>query len=266
MKKSIFSFVFILLLIGGCSSSKEITQTIESKTPVHPTLYATLYVQQAAEYKALCYQTFNFASLRLNAEMKQTHSKPLAIVVDVDETVLDNSPYQAAAILGNFGYPIRWSEWMNAAAAQPIPGALAFLQEASKLGVKVFYVTNRRETFRAATLQNLIELGFPDAVNENLMLRDQSAEKETRRLKIMETYEIVLLVGDNLADFSHIFENVIEPSRTEQTELNKSEFGKKWFVLPNPVYGNWVDVLPGYNKNLAPAALNDSLLKGLKDF
>lgn len=234
----------------------------------NPSLYATLYQQHAAEYRALCYQAFNVAELQLEEALKQQSAKPKAIITDIDETILDNSPYQAAAILGNFGYPERWAEWMNASDAWAVPGAIDFLTKAAAAGVKIVYVTNRKEEFRGPTLNNLRKLGFPNVEDDFLLMRQEGEgnEKEPRRQKMAAQYEVIMLLGDNLDDFSGVFEVGDAGERMLQTDMNKSEFGRKFIVLPNAIYGSWVNVLPGYRKDLPAEVLADSLLRGLMPF
>lgn len=209
----------------------------------HPAIYATLFQQQAAEYRALCYQAFNVARLRLDQQPDKTREKPLAVILDIDETVLDNSPYQAGAILGRFEYPERWAEWMEMASARPVPGALEFLLYAGGKGVEVFYVTNRREIFRAATLENLVNEGFPFADDEHLLMRTESNDKEERREKVMAGFHVVLLIGDNLGDFSSVFESTDVTVRSGLTDEHREAFGERFIVLPNTIYGSWLDVL-----------------------
>jgi 5'-nucleotidase (lipoprotein e(P4) family) len=259
----IFSLFLMASVMVGCAHKHDHHSHSRGE---NPTLYATLYQQQAAEYRALCYQAFNLASMYMAQEIKAGHEKPLAVVVDIDETVLDNSPYQAAAILGGFGYPVRWDEWMNEANAWAVPGSLEFLLEAEKAGVAVFYVTNRKEEYREATLRNLESMGFPYASNEYLLMRTAGNEKEERRNQIREKYHIALLAGDNLGDFDAAFETDDAGERMLQTDFYKKSFGTKYIVLPNAVYGHWVDVLPGHSRELKGTAFLDSLLKGLMPF
>lgn len=271
MRKTFITlFAAMLLLAGGygCTNSRvaQNQYNLLQGRGMHPAMYATLYQQRAAEYQALCFQAFNLASLQLQNELKAGHDKPLAVVVDIDETVLDNSPYQAEGITEGFGYPVRWNDWIESASAEAVPGSLDFLLEAEKAGAEVFYVTNRKEEFREATLKNLRAKGFPFADDAHLLMRTGEAEKERRRNLVRERFEIAVLVGDNLGDFSHIFETNEMENRMNQTIQNKNDFGKRWIVLPNAVYGNWVDVLPGYKSGLSTEALADSLLKGLKGF
>ncbi len=232
----------------------------------HPILYATLYQQQAAEYRALCYQAFNLASLQLNNEITAGHDYPLAVVVDIDETILDNSPYQAQAIEEGFGYPKKWAEWVNMAAAKPVPGALAFLQEAAEKGAKVFYVTNRKEEFREATLANLKEFGFPDATDGHLLMRTTTNDKDPRRKMILEQYHIAVLVGDNLGDFDGAFDTTDASQRMQLTDAHQDKFGTKWIMLPNAIYGAWVMALHGYEHGIHPDELAKQLQQNLEGF
>lgn len=262
----ILNKVIILLVFSGLALS--CSHNHHHHHGMNPTLYATLYQQQAAEYRALCYQAFNVADLYLAEALGQQHAKPMAIITDIDETILDNSPYQAAAILGNFGYPTRWADWMNAANAWAVPGSVEFLNKAAEAGVKIFYISNRKEEFREPTLKNLERLGFPGVSNETLLLRQEGEgnSKQTRRDAVGQNYEVIMLLGDNLDDFSGVFEVDDAGERMLQTDLNKAAFGRKFIVLPNAVYGSWVNVLPGYNRNLPSEVLADSLLKGLMPF
>lgn len=234
--------------------------------PVSPVLYATLYQQRAAEYKALCYQAYNFASIQLDSKLASSPGKPLAVVVDIDETVLDNSPYQAQGILENFGYPVKWADWVNAAKAETVPAALAFLQYAGSKGVEVFYITNRKEMFRAVTLKNLTDKGFPYADDAHLLMRTESNGKESRRQLVSANFDIACLVGDNLGDFSDIFDTADANARADSTEKHRSDFGHTWIMLPNPSYGSWVDALPGYQQQMAADSLNEQLKEGLIGF
>lgn len=206
-------------------------------------LMATLYHQQAAEYEALCYQAYNLATLRLVDDLKdQSINKRRAVVVDVDETVLDNSPYQAACILQNYNYPEGWDEWCNKAIARSVPGALDFLKLAEGYGVAVFYVTNRKAHLRAATVKNLRELGFPLSEENRLMMREEGADKESRRDIIRERYHISLFIGDNLGDFASGFNESDPDNRKAKTAEARASFGKQWIILPNPMYGDWESV------------------------
>lgn len=263
--KSIYPLLLTLLMIGLSSCNHHEHDHHHSKG-MHPTMYATLYQQNAAEYQALCFQAFQLAEMRVQQQLQLSHEKPLAVVVDIDETVLDNSPYQASGIIEGFGYPEKWDEWMHLASAEAVPGSLEFLLAASAAGVEVFYVTNRKEIYKEATLRNLNEKGFPFADESHIFLRTAESAKESRRNTIRETHEIILLIGDNMGDFDGIFETNNAANRMQQTVENRRLFGERWIILPNAVYGYWVDALPGYHQGLSTEAIADSLLQGLKGF
>ena len=199
---------------------------------------ATLWTQKAGEAKALSYQAFNIAKIELKKQLRRKNKKQLAVVVDVDETVLDNSPFQARGILTNSSYPDGWREWIDAAEAKPLPGAVEFLNYANKRGVAVFYITNRKQIGHEATIKNLKAVGFP--VNpEHVMCRTNTSSKTERRDEVLKKYKIALLMGDNLGDFSEIFELNDVDKRNSLVDDNKNHFGSKFIVLPNAMYGNW---------------------------
>jgi acid phosphatase len=174
---------------------------------------------------------------------------PTAVVVDLDETILDNAFYQARRALAGaeFDEP-SWDAWMAEGAATAVPGAIGFLQAASRAGHRVFYVTNRacpRGTApgascaaREATLRNLAALGAPGAADPgNLLQRgdrpDWTSSKVSRRAYIAQTHRIVALAGDDLHDFIDRAEYARR--RDELAPL----FGARWFLLPNAMYGSW---------------------------
>jgi len=210
-----------------------------------------LYQQTAAEYRALCYQAFNIAKLRLEmASRIMGLSRQQAVVLDIDETVLDNSPHGAKCILTGKLYPAHWKEWMDAANAKAVPGALEFLKYAEKNGIDIFYISNRKEKYLEQTLKNLTDLGFPNAVRDHIMLRTETSGKKARRDIVSETHEIALLIGDNLNDFSEVFEHKTIADRFELTDKMKEDFGKRFIVLPNAMYGEWEGAVYNYDYSI----------------
>jgi len=211
-------------------------------------IMATLYQQTAAEYRALCYQAFNMARYQLDQNSKILGGmKKQAIVVDIDETMLDNSPYEAMCVLDNLNYPEGWEDWMNKENAKAIPGALEFLKYAQTKGVDVYYITNRKEKYRKQTLKNLKDLGFPNASDDHLFLRMEESSKKARREKVSEMNRIVMLIGDNLNDFSEIFEKKPIQERFNIVDRMRDKFGTSFIVLPNPMYGEWEGALYNYD-------------------
>ncbi|MBK26277.1 MAG: 5'-nucleotidase, lipoprotein e(P4) family [Halobacteriovorax sp.] len=240
---------FILFLISAFSCS----QISRKSNPQGFMVGATLWVQNAAEYRALSYQAFNLAKLRLNADIQYaTRTKKRAVVVDVDETVLDNSPFQAKLIIEGDTYNSEnWKEWTNQANARALPGAKEFLNWANKKGVEVFYVTNRKITLFDATYKNLKEAGFP-IKKENLLMKTTKKTKEPRRKQILAKHHIVLLMGDTLGDFAEIFDGKPLDARATLVDTQKNQWGKKFIVLPNPLYGDWEWALYNNDYKISP--------------
>ncbi len=228
-------------------------------------LNAVLYVQTAAEYVGLCGQAYAAAALALDgalvdpevsADLAQVgqggyENLPPAIVVDVDETVLDNSPYQASLVRSGGRYSSEgWLAWTARAAAEPVPGALDYLQAATTRGVTIFYVTNRTAPEEAATRRNLARLGFPiDSAMDVVLTKGErpewrSSDKTPRRAEVAREYRTVQLIGD--------FREA-EPTpeaRQRMADAYADYWGAYWIVLPNPTYGDWETVLYGRDYSL----------------
>jgi len=260
----------MLPAVQSCKNSNAFSGNNESEpklTSSDHLVMATLYHQTAAEYRALCYQAFNVARYQLDLSSRMLGGmKKHVIVVDIDETMLDNSPYEAQLILDSTHYPEGWEDWMNAASAKAVPGALEFLQYAESKGYEVYYITNRREKYRTQTLNNLKELGFPNADDDHLFLRTDSSSKKERRERVSEKNLIVMLIGDNLNDFSEVFENKSVQERFEITDSMKNKFGKSFIVLPNPMYGEWEGALYEYDYSQTETAKDELRKKALIGF
>lgn len=263
MKKVYFLFIVI---VCSCSSQKNITNssTQAGNLIANGKLFTSLYQQQAAEYKALCFQAYNIATLRLNQALNNsTSTTPKAVITDIDETVLDNSPYAVHQALTGKDYDQNsWIDWTSRSAADTLAGALTFFKYAASKNVEIFYITNREEKERKATLANLQRFGFPYADDAHLILKTTISSKEPRRQQVEATHDIILLLGDNLADFSALFDQKSTTERTQNVQNNSSDFGKKFIVLPNPNYGDWESALYQYNYRLTPAQ-KDSVIKSV---
>lgn len=247
--------VFIATLLAGCSTAPPSHQQPDNDHLI----MSVLFVQQAAEYDALCYQAFNTARVSLAQKlMDRDTEKPPAVLVDIDETLLDNSPYEAKMVKDSIFYPTGWDEWIQSEEARPVPGALEFLRYADLQQVKIFYVSNRKASSLQATMTNLNQVGFPQVDENRMYLRTETSGKEARRMQIADTHEIVMLVGDNLNDFSEVFEGKSSEERTDYVVNLKEKFGNVFIMLPNPMYGEWEGALYDYQWSLPPAA-KDSL-------
>jgi 5'-nucleotidase (lipoprotein e(P4) family) len=231
-------------------------------------LTALLWQQTAGEYRALCYQAFagGLAQVERMLAHRGAEAKPPAIIVDLDETILDNSPYQAQSAIDGFSYPSHWSAWVAQSEAPAVPGAVGFLAELVTRNVEVFYVTNRREAERAATLDNLRRLGLPDADDAHLLPRQETSSKEARRQAIRARFDVLLLVGDNLADFAADYEGQSSAARARLVDEQRTAFGQRYLVLPNPIYGDWETTLYGADYALPEAEKQRLRLAHLRGF
>lgn len=255
------SLVMALLITAGCQSSKNLATD-------HPTTSATLWMQNAAEYNALTTMVYRSAlqSLSLakedsywSASLQQKGDElfdlPPAVILDVDETVLDNSAFQARMIRQNTSFsPEAWNRWVREAQADPIPGALDFTRQAKAMGFTVIYLTNREHEVETATRENLKELGFPLSEDKDLLFtkneqENWTSDKVNRRAYIAKHYRIAMLVGDNLNDFLPA-KDITEKQRALLVIQHREKWGRKWFILPNPVYGSWEQSLYNFDSTL----------------
>ena len=245
------------LTLAGCASSDT---GIEG-------LNATLWMQHAAEYRGSAEQAYRLADQALEkglvdpgwtAALEQEgdpRSLPPAVILDVDETVLDNSPFQGRLIRESRAFnPEMWDAWVGEAAAPAVPGALAFTRAAADRGVTVFYVTNRDSHLEAATKLNLERAGFPVSERTDVLLmrgerEGWGSDKTTRRAHVASRYRILVLVGDDLNDFLSVSRaSIVERDRLESAYSDY--WGVKWIVLPNPSYGSWERALYGFDSSL----------------
>jgi 5'-nucleotidase (lipoprotein e(P4) family) len=256
MKKSFVYLLPVLMFMGTRAMAQEPSVTNSGKA------WASLWQQRAAEYKALCFQAYNIAKLRVDEAVKKHPKKPWAIVTDIDETLLDNSPYDAKRALQNLDYTDEtWKEWTDKAIADTVPGAPAFLKYAASKGITIFYITNRNENERASTIKNLQLYGLPNADNAHLQLKTTVSSKESRRLEVLKTHQILLLCGDNLPDFDLLYDNhPSEENRDAVTQKLQNEFGNRFIVLPNPSYGDFEGALFQFNYKLTNAQ-KDSVIR-----
>lgn len=246
MKKIAVALFASALFFSACSTSRKAGDlSIANGGKV----WSSAWQQRAAEYRALCFQAYNVARMRLNEATRQQGSKPYAVVTDIDETLLDNSPYDAMRAAKNQEFDAAtWKAWTAKAQADTVPGAPAFFKYAASKGVAVFYITNRDEDEKAATLKNLQLYGLPNADAEHLLMRQGTSSKEDRRQSVLSTYNIVLLCGDNLPDFDALYDNKPnEQGRQAVTDKLRREFGSKYIIIPNPSYGDWEGALFDFN-------------------
>jgi 5'-nucleotidase (lipoprotein e(P4) family) len=290
MSKSGYSVVLLSVLLAACaghSQRADIASTIPStvvdataeqsqEQAANDNLNAVAWTQTAIERDLIYVQAYRAAQEHLSAALndpqwdalaKAERKTPLkdlhrtAIIVDIDETVLDNSPYQARLVRDGLSYDDdTWAEWCREKKAKPIPGALEFLRHAASQGVTVFYLSNRATDLHDVTLKNLEDVGFPIAKNEQVFLglgtvvdgcEQKGSEKGCRRSLIERNYRVLMQFGDQIGDFIDVHANTLQARRALVAPY-QDWFGQRWFVLPNPTYGSWEPAL--FNNNWrAPA-------------
>lgn len=244
------------LLVFGILYSNELQHT--------ETIYSVLWQKTSAEYRALAYQAFNLAQFRLQEELKKPSEKPLAVIVDLDETVLNNSQFEAMAILEDLDFYNDFPKWVNKAEAKAVPGAADFLNLAHKNQVEVFYITNRDERFREGTIKNLHKLSFPNVDEEHVLMRNNDSNKQPRRDLVEAKFNVVLLMGDNLIDFLDVFRKKTIDNRYSSVDSLKMEFGRRFIILPNPMYGEWEKTIYGGTRKIDPEEKQELRIKALK--
>lgn len=193
-------------------------------------------------------------ALAASEQPKAAADRPAAIIVDIDETVLDNDGFNARGLARRFGaFDERWFDcWGEERQARAYAGAVALLNDATARGATVFYVTNRRENQRVAVVDTLRRAGFPvHETGANVIFRgfdttsdDGSREKGARRQCVAAQYRVAMLFGDNLGDFIDGAEGAPAVRAAKaKAEGAADRWGRTWFMLPNPVYGGWLSAL-----------------------
>lgn len=216
-----------------------------------------LWMRTSAEYRALVYQGYNMAlNIVKMAVADPSHQrKPLAIVLDADETVVDNTKLMGESIAngnGRFDAPW-WREAVHKGESRAMPGAVEFLNEVHKQGVEIFYVSNRYAPVNLdVTIQNFKELGFPSVDKDHVLLFEKDSDKQPRFDVIAKKYAVVVYMGDNAGDFPIGTKGKTLAERNDIIDAHKEDFGTTFVVFPNPAYGSWVSALAKGYQNLSP--------------
>jgi acid phosphatase len=226
--------------------------------PADERLHSTLWVQTSAEYAVASFQVFSLAAAQADAAIADPEwtalpdvqsrepDLPIAVITDVDETILDNSAFTARNILADRQYTGEaWDRWVSEQGADAVPGAVRYLDWlANQRGVTVFYVTRRKAMHEAATRGNLAKLGFPLSATEDTLLMDDErpgwgSQKNARRQEIASRYRVIQIFGDNLSDFMDVPSTASPATRLERARDTEPMWGTRWFLIPNPIYGDW---------------------------
>ncbi|MEO8367021.1 MAG: 5'-nucleotidase, lipoprotein e(P4) family [Pseudoxanthomonas sp.] len=251
--------------IAATPSQTPVPAVAPSANPPHDNLNAVAWVQTSVEYKALSEQTYRAAADHLDQALKEKHWDALvpeergnaatglkpAVVMDVDETVLDNSPYQARLVRDGTDYDeVSWDQWVAEKKAKPLPGVVDFAKAANARGVTVLYISNRAVHLKEATLANLKAAGLPVA-DDSVFLglgtfvkdcEQNGSEKNCRRKLAGQKYRVLMQFGDQIGDFVQVVSNTRE-GRDQLYDEYHDWFGERWWMLPNPTYGSWEPAL-----------------------
>ena len=234
--KKIISLLTLISVSLSCFSQQNQTNDLTM---------SVLWYQRSGEMRASYYQAYNFAKMSLLQKINSKSTKPYAVVLDIDETVLDNSPLEGELIKNRKEYSdAEWLKWTSLIKAKALPGALDFVNFAKSKGVTIFYVSNRsKKNELKSTLKNLQKLNFPQADSAHLLLKTTTSSKIERRNTLRQKYNIALYIGDNLNDFDAVFEDREENFGMKTVDMNKDRFGVDFIILPNPMYGAWVKAI-----------------------
>lgn len=216
-----------------------------------------LWMRTSAEYRALAYQGYNVAmnAVKMAVTDPSHQRKPLAIVLDADETVVDNTKLMGESIVngnGRFDAPW-WRQAVHQGKSQAMPGAVEFLNEVHKQGVEIFYVSNRYAPVNLdVTIQNFKELGFPSVDKDHVLLFEKDSDKQPRFDMIAKKYYVIVYMGDNAGDFPIGTKGKTLAERNSIIDAHKEDFGTTFVVFPNPAYGSWVSALAKGYQNFSP--------------
>lgn len=228
------------------------------------------WIKTAAEYRALCYQAYNAVKMQVDNAVKnhKRNSKPLAIVLDVDETILFNTPHHSGYVgTGKTFNRQSWIDWCNAAIAEAMPGAVDCLQYVDSKGVEIFYVSNRKaDTELEGTIKNFEKLGLPQADKNHMLFKTDTSYKQPRFDAVTKNYDVILYMGDNAGDFPLDTYDKLAAERNNIIDKNQNNFGTKLIVFPNPAYGAWENALAKDYVKLTPQQKESARLNALSSW
>ena len=248
-------FLYCIIFFTNTPFADEIDNSYQKQS-----LLAVLFKRTSAEYKANTFQIYTSAKnnidkaladkswTALKNQLKDYQNLPPAIILDIDETVLDNSEHQVRSIKNGTNYPIGWKEWVSEESASALPGVKEFLSYANTKGIKIFYVTNRTHDLEEYTRNNIKSLGLPfDNDMDVLLMKNEKgwgSDKTSRRDLIRKDFRVIQIFGDQLDDFIPLTESAKSMNeRKILIDKYADMWGEKWYMLINPMYGEWEEAL-----------------------
>tara|TARA_B100001057_G_scaffold416524_1_gene434591 strand:+ start:640 stop:1482 length:843 start_codon:yes stop_codon:yes gene_type:complete len=255
MKSLRYIFLYCIIFFNNAPIANEIDNSYQQQS-----LLAVLFKRTSAEYKANTFQIYALAKNNIDDALEDKswsalvdqkidyHNLPPAVILDIDETVLDNSEHQVRSIKNGTNYPIGWKEWISEESAVALPGVKEYLSYANSKGVKVFYVTNRTHDLEEYTRNNIKNLGLPlDEDIDVLLMKNEkgwTSDKTSRRDLIRKDFRVIHIFGDQLDDFIPLKDTATSiSSRKMLIDKYSDMWGQKWFMLINPMYGEWEEAI-----------------------
>ena len=255
MKSLRHIFLYCIIFFNNAPFANEIDNSYQKQS-----LLAVLFKRTSAEYKANTFQIYALAKNNIDDALEDKswsalvdqkidyHNLPPAVILDIDETVLDNSEHQVRSIKNGTNYPIGWKEWVSEESAVALPGVKEYLSYANSKGVKVFYVTNRTHDLEEYTRNNIKNLGLPlDEDIDVLLMKNEkgwTSDKTSRRDLIRKDFRVIHIFGDQLDDFIPLKDTATSiSSRKMLIDKYSDMWGQKWFMLINPMYGEWEEAI-----------------------
>ncbi len=267
----------LLVVFSTLSLTLSLNALSTEQNAANNSFNSTLWTQTSAEYAANSLQIFNTAARNLSLVLQQTNKSaaleqtrefaqlPPAVIMDIDETVLDNSSYQAKQIIANKSWdPVSWDNWIKRQQATAVPGAVKFIQLLKHKNIKVLFVTNRACKVRIDlpakcpqkldTIKNLEKVGIKNVTTTDVLLKNDidkngnpfnwGSEKKSRRQYLAKKYHIIMLFGDNLGDFlAGVIKDITPAQRLKLLQKYQTRWGLQWYILSNPAYGSWLNIL-----------------------
>ncbi len=230
--------------------NSEAEEYFARKQGAEENLMSIAWMQNSAEYRALCYQAYNAGKKSVDSALQEEHAKPLAIIVDLDETLLCTMPFDAMLVgSGKTLTSDEWNGWLKSGKSEAMPGAVDFTKYVASKNVEIFYVTNIK--FLDSTIKNLYHAGFPFAERGHILCKTDTGNKQPRFDEVAKNFDVILYMGDNAGDFPLETYEKNSAERNSIIDSNKNNFGAKFIALPNPVYGAWENALDENYKKLS---------------
>ncbi|MEN9443401.1 MAG: hypothetical protein RIS47_291 [Bacteroidota bacterium] len=264
--KHLVLIVWVVVLLFSCNKPDN-EVIVKPYNASQKLLSAVAWYQKSAEMYVSYRQSFEFASLKLQRNLSErTSALPPAVILDIDETVLDNSPFEVRCLQTQTAFSQDlWTDWVQQKKANALPGALEFIRYAQAKKVAVFLISNRDQSALRETIRNLQLAGFYGFTKDNVLLKTSGSDKTTRRDLVAKNYDVVLLVGDNLTDFSELYRDRTTNFGMATVDSTWKTISRNFIQLPNPMYGDWAKGFPTA-KDATDAATDSVILSKLTGY